>query len=291
MRIFITGATGFIGQPLVRQFLRGKHKILILSRDTPRAKNLFGSSHKLSFVQGDLSNLAKWANSVRRFRPEACVHMAWEGIPDYGVSMSIKNLTYGLELFNLLIKSGIKKIVSTGSCWEYGINSGKLREEMGIKPKNAFSAAKNALHWLGAWIAKEHNIQFVWTRIFFAYGPGQKKTSLIPCLLNGKKFGEVPKLKNPNGANDFIYIDDVARALAMLIEKREPNQFSLYNIGSGALTKVKNIADFIYGEKRSIISYGGSGCYADIAKIKKEIGWAPKVNITDGVRKMLKYHR
>lgn len=290
MRIFITGGSGFIGLPTVRQLLHKKHRLLLLSRDPKKMKPMIGRG-KATFIKGNLSDTRRIARAIQKFKPDAALHMAWEGIPDYGAEQSMKNVAYGFNLFKMFASAGVQKIIATGSCWEYGTNSGKLSEEADVKPKNIFSASKIILSVVGAGIAKEYDIQFVWARIFFAYGPRQKQTSLIPCLLNGKKHGEAPNLKNPRGANDFIYIDDVARALVILVEKREPSQFSLYNIGSGALTKVKNIADFIYGKKKFIAHGGGMGFYADISKIKREIGWVPKVNITDGIRKMIKYYR
>ena len=61
MRIFITGGTGFVGTFVVRRLLRGNHKLMVLSRDPRREKDLFEKSRKIRFVKGGLSNAATWA--------------------------------------------------------------------------------------------------------------------------------------------------------------------------------------------------------------------------------------
>lgn len=290
MRVFVTGGTGFIGRYVVRRLLAGKDKILLLARNPLEAKNIFGEPRRLSVVKGDLSDVLGLRKALKKFKPEASLHLAWEGIPDYSLEMSLKNLNYSLNLFKILVEVGCEKIVSSGSCWEYGAKKGKLSEDSFADPSghqhSPFAVAKVAAYLLGKEIAKEGNIDFVWARLFFVYGPGQKKTSLIPYLISCRKNGILPQLKNPKGGNDFIYADDVAVALIALLKKHRLGMSSLYNIGSGGLTSVQSIADLVYGKKIKKVKRG-SGFYADISKIKKEIGWKPKVSIQEGIKRTI----
>jgi nucleoside-diphosphate-sugar epimerase len=281
MRIFITGGTGFIGKPTLRELQKRGHELLILSPE-PIPKE-FKNLRKLTFVKGNLSNSERWLRKLKSFRPEAALHMAWEGLPDYGQKTSIKNLNYGLNLFYILGKVGCKKVVTTGSCWEYGTKEGKLHEDMPVYPFNSFSAAKNALHWLGKEIAQEYRMQFIWTRLFFVYGPGQRKESLIPYLISCKKSGRKPKIKNPDGGNDFIYVEDVARALSQILEKKIKSSYTVYNIGSGKLISNLSVANYVYGRKLYSPPRRPKGFLADITKIQREIGWCPTVYIYQGI--------
>ena len=176
MRIFITGGTGFIGKPLVKNLEQEGHELLLLFRQSDK-EHRRDMPQNGNIVIGDLLKINDWKENVKNFQPEVTIHLAWEGIPDYGVKTSIKNLKYGLNLFEELASLGCKKIICTGSCWEYGQNQGKISEDSPVKSSNAFIAAKNALHWLGREIAKENNMQFIWTRLFYVYGPGQRKNS------------------------------------------------------------------------------------------------------------------
>jgi len=296
MRAFITGGTGFIGKYVVNRLEKEGFNILLLTRASK--ENIFSiiKSKKVDIVSGDLSDINKWETKLKQFKPDTAIHLAWEGIPDYGVETSIKNLKYGLNLFKELAELGCKKIICTGSCWEYGQNHGKLSEDSPIRLSNAFAAAKNALHWLGREIAKENNMQFIWTRLFYVYGPGQREKSLIPYIIKCVKEGKKPEIKTPYARNDFIYVEDVAKAIAAILEKC--NQSTVYNIGSGDSTSIQDIIKIVYSKlnlqykpKDKVFKSDNppfDTFWADISKIKKEIGWEPKLTISDALQRTIK---
>jgi len=288
MKIFVTGGTGFIGKHAVAELQKGKHQLLLLSRQDPKA--VFKSTRGMKILRGDLGNIEKWKGGLKRFKPDVALHLAWEGIPDYSPEMSMKNLQASIALLRTLGEIGCPKVVITGSSWELGGWTGEVSEDSGFKPANGFAAAKVALYAMGKEIAKQYNLQLVWARIFYAYGPGQKSASLIPHLIERKRQGLDPDVKNPNGANDFIYVGDIARALKMLAEKPaasyQPPAES-YNLGFGRLTGVKEIVKAVYG--KDLIKRKGKvqGFWADISKMQKEFGWKPKVKIEEGVKRMM----
>jgi len=297
MRVFITGGTGFIGRYVINQLEKRGFNILLLTRASK--ENIFSiiKSKKVDIVSGNLSDINKWKNKLIQFKPDTTIHLAWEGIPDYGVKTSIKNLKYGLNLFEELAELGCKKIICTGSCWEYGQNQGKISEDLPVKSSNAFTTAKNALHLLGKEIAKENNMQFIWTRLFYVYGPGQRENSLIPHIIKCVKEGKKPEIKTPYARNDFIYVEDVAKAIVAILEKCK--QSTVYNIGSGYSSSLQDIINIVYSElsfqhkskddlskTENIYS---DNFWADISKIKKEIGWEPKIDIKNGIKKIILY--
>jgi nucleoside-diphosphate-sugar epimerase len=289
MRILITGGTGFVGKPTAERLQRRGHKLMLLVRDS-RDKNIFASKRNLHFIKGDLSEINRLAGSIRKFKADAALHLAWEGIPDYGAAMSAKNLIFSINLISLLAKLGYKKIICAGSCWEYGAKSGKIDEEFLPRITNAFAAAKDAIHNLGSYLAQERNVDFVWARIFYSYGPRQKPSSLVPHLIGRYSKGANPEIKNPKGGNDFVYVDDVARALVAILEKHKNRQSRTYNIGSGRLTGVGEIVRKIYGAGFKNLAVRPVGFYADISRIKKEIGWMPKIKLGEGIKKTVEYY-
>lgn len=291
MKIFITGGTGFIGKHLVNQLQ--EEELFILTRNPKPSKPSF---KQVQFIQGDLEDIDKWKNKVRNCKPDATIHLAWEGIPDYGVKNSIKNLNQGLNLYKFLAEIKCKTILTTGSCWEYGQQVGKLSENTVPRSYNAFAAAKNSLHIQGESIAQDNNINFIWTRLFYVYGPGQKKESLIPYVMNNLKAHNTPQIKNLQTQNDFIYVDDTAKAIALLIKNNAKK--GIYNIGSGSLTSVQTIIKLIYKnfkqsnplEKNLPSSIQTPiNFYADISKINQEVDWKPTTNIEEGIRKTIDY--
>lgn len=283
MRIFITGGTGFIGTHVVERLMRDKHRLLLLLRDKRDAKKA-PASFALQTIQGDIADVKKWKSRVKKFKPDIAIHLAWDGIPDYGAATSIKNLVNGLAVIQMLAEIGCKKILVSGSCWEYGLREGRVKENAPTQRHNAFAAAKDALYILGRMITEEYGSDLIWMRFFYVYGPGQKSHSLIPYLLAEKKKGTIPELKNPNGANDFIYVGDVADALARLIRK---GNVGVYNIGSGRLTPVARIMNTLFGRTILSVPKKAKGFWADISKIKRETGWRPKTPIAKGIQQTI----
>lgn len=288
MKIFLTGSTGFIGKYVAKKLDNGKNELLLLARDP----TLLQPSQTIHLLKGSLENISNWSEDLKKFNPDAVVHLAWEGIPDYGAENSTRNLKYGLNLFNLLSKTDCKTILATGSVWEYGEQSGKLSEDLFVKPFNCFTAAKNSLNWMGREIAKENGINFIWTRLFYVYGPGQKKTSLISYLIDCVKEKKKPEIRNPKAKNDFVYVEDVADAISRLVSEYKGS--GIFNIGSGQLTTVETILSKIYKNYSvqkdfkiadQIQNDTLSANYADISKIEKEIGWKPKTGIDTGIEK------
>ncbi|MFC1917401.1 NAD-dependent epimerase/dehydratase family protein [Chloroflexota bacterium] len=295
MRILVTGGTGFIGTYVVKTLLSEGNTLLLLSRK-PEASVSLREMPAVDFISGDLAHINIWGHEVERFKPQAAIHLAWESIPDYSARTSVRNLDYGLNLITLLAEVGCESFICTGSCWEYGEQSGKLSEDMIPKSANAFTAAKNAFHFLGREIAKENNMQFVWTRLFFVYGPGQRETSLIPHIINHVQKGEPPEIKAPSAKNDFVYVEDVARAICAIAKR--PPKYGVYNIGSGSTASVQQIVRTIYDKLSLSDKYDPANkpvdnfpvdFWGDISKIKQDFGWEPEIGINEGIQNVINF--
>ena len=290
MKIFITGGTGFIGQPIVRIFAAHGHKVLLLSRAPKKYANSFNGKH-VQFLKGDLSHIYSIKNKIENFRPDVILHLAWEGVLDYrSPENSVKNLKNSLDFLLFAVSISCKKIVCAGSGLEYGTLMGRVNERTEVHPSNVFEAAKTALHDVGKEIAKKNGVQFVWARIFHSYGPGQRPAALIPYLVRCLKDGTPPTIKNPKTAHDYIYVDDVASAFAKIVLKKNLKS-DAYNIGSGRLASAGEIAAIVQnGKALGHSPKKGAGRYTDISKIKKELGWQPLVDIERGIKKTIAYY-
>ena len=291
MRIFITGGTGFIGKFVVKSLQKTKHQLLVLTSRKSNISVLAGSKN-LQVVSGNLARLKQLELTLRKFRPEIAIHLAWEGIPDYGVEQSKRNLLYGLNLVELLGQIGCQVFIGAGSCWEYGATAGKISETIVPRSSNPFTAAKLALQLFGEQITAKYGMKFVWMRFFYVYGPGQKLVSLVPSLINSAIKGVKSEIKNPSGGNDFIYVEDVATALVRVVQKSRTIPAGVYNVGSGYLTGVQHIAELVMnncGIKFKSTKTKPQGFYADISKLTKATGWQPSTSLEQGIKKTIKY--
>lgn len=241
MRIILTGGTGFIGYPVLKNLIALNHEVLLLGRNFSLINNL-----KIKKIRLDLNNFIDKEKEILDFKPEAVMHLAWQGIPDYSEQMSEINFNNSLNFLNFLIEnSQCKKIIIPGSCWEYndGCILGKCSEDIKINPKKPFSKYKKKLFDQLINTTIKHKIIFNWARLFYVYGPYQKKTSLIPMLIDSYLNKKEPNIKSPNNKNDFIYIDDVVKVLILMLQSSIPS--GVYNVGTGVVTEVIQLSNII----------------------------------------------
>lgn len=178
MKILITGATGFIGKELCNKLVSEGHLIIGISRDPDLH---ISSNSNLRFLKYELGNVLP--NEVIEFEPELLYHLSWEGIPDFSDSICIKNLLDQVKFFLELKKiTSLKKIIASGTCAEYGLDSGKCHENT-IQYATYFGWSKSSIRGFLEIYCKDIGLKFVWLRIFYVYGPNQRSKSLVPYLM------------------------------------------------------------------------------------------------------------
>lgn len=284
MRIFVTGGTGIVGRAVVPLLCSRGHDVLVLSRRP-------AEGGRAAFVEGDLADADRVAGALRTFRPDTALHLAWEGLPDYSLPQSLRNLEHSVRMFSLAAEAGCGAIVSTGSCWEYLGRHGQLSEDAPIGGAEPFVAVKNALRFLGESIARAHGAQFHWLRLFFVYGPGQRPQSLVPHVIAAARGGEPPRLKAPHNRHDFVFVGDVASALADVIEQRPAG--TVYNVGSGRPTAVVDViaaVERLIGRVSPTSIPAGApeqDFWADTSRLQRDTGWRPAFDLEAGLRDTL----
>lgn len=285
MNVLITGGTGFIGSNLVKEL--SNHNILILTRKKKT------NNKKIKYLKCNLSKPESYRKKIKIFKPEILIHLAWEGLPNYNSNYSNKNLVNSKNLIQEINKIGsLKKILISGSCFEADNFGKKINEKSFLKKKNFFSISKNSLKdWIFQY-HKETKVDVAWIRIFYVYGDYQRKSSLIPSLINAKMDKTVIKINTPNDVCDFIYIDDVISFFKLLIKKKYNS--NIFNLGSGKKIKVLNICKKILGDdfnklcifnKRSKIK---NYYWANMSKVKKIFGYKTSVSLDIGINKIMK---
>ena len=290
MKIFVTGGTGFIGKSLIPMLLAHGHEVLALTRTSQTE-----GSKGLKYVVGDLSNLAYLDSIMREFRPDALVHLAWEGLPDYSIEMCRKNLEYGINIFSSAAMAGCSVVLSTGSCWEYASRSGAVSENGELNSSSIFPAVKNALRYIGHAISSENKQKFYWLRLFYVYGTGQRISSLIPHIIESIENNKVLRLKHPGNRNDFIHVEDVASAILGVLEK-QPKR-NVYNVGSGYCASVGDVVETVCRIKGKVADRerltvseesGSEKFWADVSLIQNDIEWKPHYDIESGIMATIK---
>lgn len=285
MRIFVTGGTGFVGRAVCRH-LAPQHDLLVLTR--------LESAHVPGrALVGDFFDPPTWTAAVRRFAPERCVHLAWQGLPDYSYAVSRRNLEAGLALFAALRDTPCARVVAMGSCWEYGDLQGAVSESMAPSRPGMFAACKAALHGIGGALLADAGIGLAWLRPFFIYGPGQRPTSLIPSCIEAAAAGQTMTLRTPDAVNDFVHVDDVAAATAAVIGVERAD--GIYNVGSGTPTRVADVANLVCRLVGRPAAFpegtAGEGCWADTTRLRCDTDWVPRISLNEGVAALVRERR
>ena len=103
------------------------------------------------------------------------IHLAWPGLPNYKALFHIsRNLFPQFEFIRNLTANGLKDVLVTGTCFEYGMQSGPLREDMPALPGNPYALAKDSLRRFIEALQLETPFNFKWVRLFYMWGPGAK---------------------------------------------------------------------------------------------------------------------
>ena len=294
MKVFLTGATGFLGTHILNQCINNNFQILSLTRQ----KNIFQNSKNVKWIYSDLTNIKFIINEVNNFNPDIVIHLAWEGIPDYSAEKSLINHYNSINLFNNLLKNKqIKKIICAGSCWEYPQRTGKCKESDIAYPTSYFTWAKISLYEYLKLKCLSNKIDLYWFRIFYLYGPGQRKDSIIPSIVIAFKKNTAPIINNPFYENDFIYVKDAAKMLLKPLLLTVPP--GIYNIGTGKTISVIEISRLIEKQilnnniftksidNKKNINYKTS-YFADTAKMIENLKTSYLINIEIGINEYIK---
>lgn len=288
MRLLLTGATGFIGNHVVDRLLSGGHELLIAATDPARVPRdwrvqttVFQDPH------GGLD-----PTEIRRFGPDALVHLAWGGIPDLDVAWSLTNVAMSARVLATALDCGVKRIVGLGSCREYPPGGGrKSEDDAPAEHSDIFAQAKaSTLHLLRA-ASERHGAEWRWARPFFVYGPGQRSDSLIPAAIAKAAAGGELTVGSPRAAVDFVNVVDVAGALCQLAT--QPGPSGAFNVGSGRAHNVASVAGWVTGQWRGqetgqiLAGCEPEAWWADNSAIGAAYGWTPTISLEDGIRDLV----
>lgn len=239
MRVaIVTGASGFIGQAVVKELLRNNYRVYAVIRKHFESE-VFSYEHCIPVVcdLDNLSNLSKELGSV----PGALFfHFAWSGtsgLDRADTVLQLKNVQWTIDALRIAKSLKCSRFIGAGSIME-DETTAAVRTQ-GSKPGlgYVYGSGKLVAHAMAKSIATSIDLDFIWTYITNAYGVGEFSPRLINSTIRKCIKGEVPEFTSGKQNYDFVYIDDVARAFRLIGERGKP--FCEYLIGSGEARPLK----------------------------------------------------
>lgn len=301
MRVFMTGAGGFIGSHLARLLVREGNEVFALLRRESDPWRIRGLLPELHVVEGDLLNPASgWAERLSVIRPEICFHFAWYAEPGKFLTspLNLDYLSASLELAKHLAETGCRKLVVAGSFSEYDQDLGYLSEGSALRPNTPYGAAKASLYqFLSLW-APMVGMELLWPRIFSVYGPGEHEKRFVPAVVLATLRGEATRLTPGEQMRDYLHVVDVAGAVLAAAESdlRGP-----VNVGSGRPVAIGDAARRIGAllERPDLIRLGdlpyreGDPMFvcANTQLLRSATGWAPQFDLEAGLHDTLNWWR
>jgi UDP-glucose 4-epimerase len=298
MRALVTGGAGFIGSHLTEMLLSAGHEVTVVDNlACGRRENLkgFDKNPKLHFHQVDIRDRESLRACFKGV--EWVFHLA--GLADIVPSIEQPtgyfetNVHGTLNVLECAREVGAKRLVYAASSSSYGIpDAYPTPESAPIKPQYPYALTKYmgeelVLHW-----AQTYKLPSISLRLFNVYGPRSRTTGAYGAVfgvflaqkIHGKPFTVVGDGKQ---TRDFTFVTDVAAAFMRAAESNVSGE--AMNVGSGNHYSVNRLVELLGGPVTHIPKRPGEpDCtFADTAKIRKLLDWAPKVSFEQGVAAML----
>jgi dTDP-6-deoxy-L-talose 4-dehydrogenase (NAD+) len=249
--VLVTGATGFVGRHLVSALLTKGFKVRAVSRslEAARAMPWFAD---VEFVAADLHapdlDVESLASGV-----DAIAHLAWAGLPNYQALFHFeRNLPLDYGFLKRVIAAGVSQVLVTGTCFEYGLQSGPLDESAAARPYTSYGLAKHTLRLFLEALQREHTFTLQWARLFYLHGEGQNPNSLLASLDRAIDAGDTQfNMSTGDQLRDYLEIGQAASQLAALIARRDVD--GVINCCSGQPVSVRALVEQRVRQRQSSI--------------------------------------
>ena len=260
MEIVITGGTSFIGLAVTEELLKEGNRVWTAVRPGSPNRGRLPEHENLIPVEAGLSDMNRLPELLEEAgwgKPSALkagslpaggqdgpvfLHMAWDGVGSAGRSDRLvqeENIRCSLEAVKAAARLGCCRFLFSGSQAEYGICRERTGEDHPCAPVSEYGKAKLEFGRQAKELCRKLGMDYVHTRIFSVYGPGDHPWSLVSSCLRTFSQGGHMELGECTQHWNFLYIEDMARAMAALLGAPGLTA-GVYNI-AGEDTRVKRI--------------------------------------------------
>lgn len=241
-KVLITGITGFLGSHIAENLIANKIGVIGLKRPKSNIWRCKDFANKVEWI--DIPDNGFFVKELKECSFDTIIHAAWIGVEANdrnNWTEQIKNISFFVDLLEVVKVKKIRKIIFLGSQAEYGNVNSKVSENFPTNALNAYAATKLACLEILKTFSALNNLNWIWLRVFSVFGTKENSNWLIPSLvdsmLNRKEmdftFGE------QNYA--YLYIKDCAEIIRRVVVS-DINS-GIYNISSNEIRSIRSLIE------------------------------------------------
>lgn len=301
-KVLITGACGFVGKYLIKEFLENGYEILACD-----IKNNGTLPENVKYAEMNILNKEQIDSVISEYKPDYLINLA--AISSVGLSWNMPQKTVEVNVIGTLnILESVKqyasncKVLLIGSSEEYAMKNEPINEESEINANNPYGISKIAQENFAKMYIEKYGMKIVCTRSFNHTGIGQLDNFVIPSFC--KQVAEIDKtgksgkifVGNLSAYRDISDVEDVVTVYRTLLEK--DNDLLVYNVGSGKAHKIEDLLKYIISlssqnveiviDKDKFRSVDTPYICCDNTKVKE---YFKDTDIKDTIKRMYEYYK
>ncbi|MCF7837639.1 MAG: GDP-mannose 4,6-dehydratase [Candidatus Marinimicrobia bacterium] len=249
MRVWVTGAAGFVGRHVLADLARAGHEVYGFDvAPAPAGAPVAG------WTVGDLTEAEAVAAGVGQARPAGCIHLGgiafvpagWE-TPRRVFDINAGGTIQVLEAVRRAAPGARLLMVSSAEIYGRVDRPAPLDEETAPAPENPYAISKLAAELTTLVYARRYDQPFLTVRPDNHFGPGQAPAFVAPAFarqlaaIAAGHQAPILRVGNLDDERDFLDVRDVARAYRLLLEQAPPGQ--PYNLSSGRRIAIRTLLD------------------------------------------------
>jgi len=294
LRIVISGATSMLGSAVARLASQSGIEVLGLALNEPERLRLLPNEAEVKFCTLDEYP------TLSPGRADAFFHLAWVGTTGTArddTTLQLKNVAYTLDAVDLAHRMGCGCFVGVGSQAEYGTLQQPVTASTPKNPMTGYGMGKAVAGQMSRLKCGQLGMRHNWVRVFSAYGIGDNPNSLISYCIAQLAQGESPQLTPCEQLWDYLFCEDIARALLAVAQKGVEGK--TYNIASGACRPLRDyVLDVRDAMGAAAVPDFGAKPYpqnqpmclcADSSELRVDTGFCPEVDFRQGILKTLAF--
>lgn len=302
MKALVTGGLGFIGSNLSRMLLEEGFEVAVIDNLLlGNRSNVSDIASSLKIIIGDIENTS---DLEKVGKVDVIFHLAGASAsPMFDENNLTKTFRNNIEGFVQLLlfakRTDVKKILFASTSSLYFNNHPPLVEDSIVQPPNFYSVTKFTMEHIAYVFSKLYGQEILGFRFFSVYGKNEQSKGIYANLASQflwtmKKRGIPIIYGDGKQKRDFIFVDDVTRALIMASLSQKKFGFEAFNIGTTkqySLNELVSVINKVLGENikpkyipNPMIKNYIYSQQSDISKIQKAFWWSPMISLPVGLK-------